>query len=116
MCVPRRPDLPAKWRSKQPARACTCPNRQQRRPTLPDLGANLLPRSNPLRRLSPSRQARPRPRSGRQRRPLTPEDSAIGGFLETLSADENRAREKRRAEEAELEELDVPAFMRKGGR
>jgi cell division protein FtsZ len=47
---------------------------------------------------------------------LTPEDSAIGGFLETLSADENRAREQRRAEEAELEELDVPAFMRKGGR
>jgi cell division protein FtsZ len=47
---------------------------------------------------------------------LTPEDSAIGGFLETLSADENRTREQRRAEEAELEELDVPAFMRKGGR
>jgi cell division protein FtsZ len=47
---------------------------------------------------------------------VTPEDSAIGGFLETLSADENRAREQRRAEEAELEELDVPAFMRKGGR
>jgi cell division protein FtsZ len=47
---------------------------------------------------------------------LTPEDSAIGGFLETLSADENRAREKRRAEEAELEALDVPAFMRNGGR
>jgi cell division protein FtsZ len=47
---------------------------------------------------------------------LTPEDSAIGGFLETLSADESRAREQRRAEEAELEELDVPAFMRKGGR
>ena len=42
----------------------------------------------------------------------TPEDSAIGGFLETLTADENRAREQRRAEEAELEELDVPAFMR----
>jgi uncharacterized protein with von Willebrand factor type A (vWA) domain len=47
---------------------------------------------------------------------MTPEDSAIGGFLETLSADENRARAQRRAEEAELEELDVPAFMRKGGR
>jgi cell division protein FtsZ len=47
---------------------------------------------------------------------LTPEDSAIGGFLETLSADENRAREQRRVEEAELEELDVPAFIRKGGR
>jgi cell division protein FtsZ len=46
----------------------------------------------------------------------TPEDSAIGGFLETLSADENRTREQRRVEEAELEELDVPAFMRKGGR
>jgi len=46
----------------------------------------------------------------------TPEDSAIGGFLETLSADENRAREQRRVEEAELEELDVPAFMRNGGR
>jgi cell division protein FtsZ len=44
------------------------------------------------------------------------EDSAIGGFLETLSADENRAREQRRADEAELEELDVPAFMRNGGR
>jgi cell division protein FtsZ len=47
---------------------------------------------------------------------MTPEDSAIGGFLETLSADENRARAQRRAEEVELEELDVPAFMRKGGR
>jgi cell division protein FtsZ len=46
----------------------------------------------------------------------TPEDSAIGGFLETLSADENRTREQHRVEEAELEELDVPAFMRKGGR
>ncbi len=46
----------------------------------------------------------------------TPEDSAIGGFLETLSADENRTRDQHRAEEAELEELDVPAFMRKGGR
>jgi cell division protein FtsZ len=45
----------------------------------------------------------------------TPEDAAIGGFLETLSADESRAREQRRADE-ELEELDVPAFMRKGGR
>jgi cell division protein FtsZ len=46
----------------------------------------------------------------------TPEDAAIGGFLETLSADESRAREQRRADEAELEELDVPAFMRNGGR
>jgi cell division protein FtsZ len=46
----------------------------------------------------------------------TPEDAAIGGFLETLSADETRAREQRRADEAELEELDVPAFMRNGGR
>jgi cell division protein FtsZ len=45
----------------------------------------------------------------------TPEDAAIGGFLETLSADDSRAREQRRADE-ELEELDVPAFMRKGGR
>ncbi len=46
----------------------------------------------------------------------SPEDSAIGGFLETLSADDSRAREQRRAEEAELEALDVPAFMRRGGR
>jgi cell division protein FtsZ len=46
----------------------------------------------------------------------TPEDAAIGGFLETLSADETRAREQRRADDAELEELDVPAFMRNGGR
>jgi cell division protein FtsZ len=46
----------------------------------------------------------------------TPEDSAIGGFLETLTADENRTRDQHRVEEAELEELDVPAFMRKGGR
>jgi hypothetical protein len=46
----------------------------------------------------------------------SPEDSAIGGFLETLTADDKRAREQRRAEESELEELDVPAFMRKGGR
>ncbi|MGB9418606.1 MAG: cell division protein FtsZ, partial [Acidobacteriaceae bacterium] len=45
-----------------------------------------------------------------------PEDAAIGGFLETLSADETRAREQRRADDAELEELDVPAFMRNGGR
>jgi cell division protein FtsZ len=44
------------------------------------------------------------------------EDAAIGGFLETLSVDENRARAQRRAEEAELETLDVPAFMRHGGR
>jgi cell division protein FtsZ len=47
---------------------------------------------------------------------ITPEDSAIGGFLETLSADQNRAREQRRADDAELEALDVPAFMRNGGR
>jgi hypothetical protein len=46
----------------------------------------------------------------------TPEDAAIGGFLETLTADETRAREQRRVDDAELEELDVPAFMRKGGR
>jgi cell division protein FtsZ len=46
----------------------------------------------------------------------TPEDSAIGGFLETLTAGENRTRDQHRVEEAELEELDVPAFMRKGGR
>jgi cell division protein FtsZ len=46
----------------------------------------------------------------------TPEDSAIGGFLETLTADENRTRDQHRVEEAVLEELDVPAFMRKGGR
>ena len=46
----------------------------------------------------------------------TPEDAAIGGFLETLTADETRARERRRADDAELEELDVPAFMRNGGR
>jgi cell division protein FtsZ len=46
----------------------------------------------------------------------TPEDAAIGGFLETLTADETRAREQRRADDAELEELDVPAFMRNGGR
>jgi cell division protein FtsZ len=46
----------------------------------------------------------------------TPEDSAIGGFLETLSAEESQSRQQRRKEEAELEELDVPAFMRNGGR
>ena len=45
-----------------------------------------------------------------------PEDSAIGGFLETLATEENRTRQQRRKEEAELEELDVPAFMRNGGR
>ena len=49
------------------------------------------------------------------------EDSAIGGFLETLSgqnssARENRAQQQRREEEAELEQLDIPAFMRHGGR
>jgi hypothetical protein len=58
----------------------------------------------------------PLPKERKATAAQTPEDSAIGGFLETLSADENRAREKRRAEEAELEELDVPAFMRNGGR
>lgn len=47
---------------------------------------------------------------------VSAEDSAIGGFLETLKADESSAREKRRAEEAELEALDVPAFMRNGAR
>jgi cell division protein FtsZ len=52
----------------------------------------------------------------RKQAAATPEDSAIGGFLETLSADENRTRDQRRVEEAELEELDVPAFMRNGGR
>jgi cell division protein FtsZ len=46
----------------------------------------------------------------------SPEDSAIGGFLETLTADDKRAREQRRMEESHLEELDVPAFMRKGAR
>jgi cell division protein FtsZ len=46
----------------------------------------------------------------------TPEDAAIGGFLETLTSEENRAKEQRRAEDAELEALDVPAFMRQGGR
>lgn len=45
-----------------------------------------------------------------------PEDAAIGGFLDTLTAGENRAKEQRRAEDAELEALDVPAFMRQGGR
>jgi hypothetical protein len=33
-----------------------------------------------------------------------------------LTSEENRAREQRRAEDAELEALDVPAFMRQGGR
>jgi cell division protein FtsZ len=46
----------------------------------------------------------------------TPEDAAIGGFLDTLTSEETRAREQRRAEDAELEALDVPAFMRQGGR
>ena len=49
------------------------------------------------------------------------EDSAIGGFLDTLTAheghaQENRAQQQRREEEAELEQLDIPAFMRNGGR
>ncbi len=52
----------------------------------------------------------------RQEAAATPEDSAIGGFLETLSAEESQSRQRRRKEEAELEELDVPAFMRNGGR
>ncbi|HEY2001153.1 MAG TPA: cell division protein FtsZ [Acidobacteriaceae bacterium] len=57
------------------------------------------------------------PPAAKERKPAaTPEDSAIGGFLETLTADENRTRDQRRVEEAELEELDVPAFMRNGGR
>jgi cell division protein FtsZ len=51
-----------------------------------------------------------------ERKEAMPEDAAIGGFLETLSAEENRTRQQRRKEEAELEELDVPAFMRNGGR
>ncbi len=48
--------------------------------------------------------------------PAIAEDSAIGGFLDTLAAEENRAREQRRAEDAELDALDVPAFLRQGGR
>ena len=56
------------------------------------------------------------PAKERKEAAASPEDSAIGGFLETLSADENRTRDQHRVEEAELEELDVPAFMRKGGR
>ncbi|MFL6427346.1 MAG: cell division protein FtsZ [Acidobacteriaceae bacterium] len=56
------------------------------------------------------------PTKERKEAASSPEDSAIGGFLETLTADDKRAREQRRAEESELEELDVPAFMRKGGR
>ena len=43
-------------------------------------------------------------------------DLAIGGFLDTLAAEENRTRQQRKKEEAELEALDVPAFMRNGGR
>jgi cell division protein FtsZ len=43
-------------------------------------------------------------------------DSAIGDFLETLSTEESRTRQQKQKEEAELEELDVPAFMRNGGR
>lgn len=48
--------------------------------------------------------------------PPIAEDTAIGGFLDTLAAEESRAREQRRVEEAELEALDVPAFLRQGGR
>lgn len=51
-----------------------------------------------------------------ERKEAMPEDAAIGGFLESLSAEENRTRQQRRKEEAELEALDVPAFMRNGGR
>jgi hypothetical protein len=44
------------------------------------------------------------------------EDSAIGGFLDALSAQEERAKQQRHQEEAELEQLDIPAFMRHGSR
>ena len=44
------------------------------------------------------------------------DDAAIGGFLDALSAEESRARQQRHQEEAELEQLDIPAFMRNGGR
>lgn len=66
--------------------------------------------------LEPVAVKQPAPVERKQSAAPSPEDSAIGGFLETLSTEENRAREQRRAEEAELEELDVPAFMRNGGR
>jgi cell division protein FtsZ len=45
-----------------------------------------------------------------------PEDAAMGGFLDALSTEDERARQLRQQEEAELEQLDVPAFMRNGGR
>lgn len=66
--------------------------------------------------------AHPAPAPGDRKEPVvSAEDSAIGGFLDSLAKDslateETRAREKRRAEEAELEALDVPAFMRNGAR
>jgi cell division protein FtsZ len=66
--------------------------------------------------------AHPTPAPAERKEPVvSAEDSAIGGFLDSLAKDslgteETRAREKRRAEEAELEALDVPAFMRNGGR
>jgi cell division protein FtsZ len=61
--------------------------------------------------------AAPAPKSAeRKEAAVPPEDSAIGNFLDTLASDENRARQQKRKEESELEELDVPAFMRNGGR
>ncbi len=43
-------------------------------------------------------------------------DAGVGGFLDGLSAQEDRARQQRQQEEAELEQLDIPAFMRHGAR
>ncbi|HEX6771032.1 MAG TPA: cell division protein FtsZ [Acidobacteriaceae bacterium] len=76
----------------------------------PGFGSQSLANFEPL-------TTHPAPAPAERKAPVvSAEDSAIGGFLDTLTADETRAREKRRAEEAELEALDVPAFMRNGAR
>jgi cell division protein FtsZ len=64
---------------------------------------------------APAAHEAPAAKAAPSTRPI-PEDAAIGGFLDTLTSEENRAKEQRRAEDAELEALDVPAFMRQGGR
>ena len=77
-------------------------------PQVPEMGRTDAERiETPI--FEPMHEAAPENRS-------SVEDLAIGGFLDALSAEEARARQQRQQEEAELEQLDIPAFMRHGGR
>jgi cell division protein FtsZ len=74
-------------------------------PPVPEMGRPEPSAFEPIARHEPPVQSRP-----------SAEDPAIGGFLDALGTEEERARQQRRQEEAELEQLDIPAFMRHGGR